>query len=102
MIAEDEIRISVTEQKAARKALSAEESVDRKRKHALDTCSAEKRVKFGTKNKAKSWKASMKALQTMESPVTDRTPEKSILLNKVVKKKNTKKLKKAADYFAVK
>ena len=111
--AEEEVTISVKDQKTAKAALKAkkadEESGGKKKrkKESLDADSdvgdSGKRVKFGNQNRARSWKASMKGLRTMESPVTDVTPNKGILLNKGAKpasKSNKKaKRKKATDYF---
>jgi hypothetical protein len=66
--------------------------------------SEEKKVKFGKVNFSKSWKASMKALSSMESPKLEKvTPEKSILRIKSPKSTSStegkKARKKAVDYF---
>ena len=67
----------------------------------------QRRVKFGTMNRSKSYKASMTALKTMEHPATaSREPEKPILrepkyvpqLAKASKKKKVAR-KKASDWF---
>lgn len=118
---EEEITISVKDQAAAKAALKVKKaqkkkdeettppSNKRKKNSASEKETEEergKRVKFGDLNRARSWKASMKGLRTMDSPVTDITPEKGILLKKLPAKskkdkkgKKTGKRKKAVDYF---
>jgi len=119
--AEEEITISYAEQKAAKKKLQAptqqedqnkpsKQGKNKKRNHRGETeeeAMERKRVKFGSKNVARSWKASMKALRTMDSPVTGAKPEEGILRNKKQGKKQQSKStslkktsrKKATDYF---
>lgn len=115
---EEEITISIAHQKAASKMLRTHcsdekgdigndmQATDTKKRrcqgNSESQASERKRVKFGSKNGARSWKASMKGLRTMESPVTDARPEESILRNKVGASKKLKKIslrKKAGDYF---
>ena len=114
---EEEITISFAHQKAAKQKLKSHSknqegnggskqttNVKNRRSHgnAEPHGGERKRVKFGSKNGARSWKASMKGLLTMESPVTDVKPEGSILRNKIVpsnKPKKTSYRKKAADYL---
>ena len=120
---EEEITITSADQRAAKKGLQAkkdEESIgakkattNKKRKQDAaqarkeEAAAAKKRVKFGDSNKARSWKASMKALREMETPTLNVTPEKGILLNKgkavAIKTNRTKNnksgRKKAKDYF---
>lgn len=119
--AEEEITISLAVQKAAKKKLQAPKQQEEKKEtrkqdqskkrirhgeleeEAMD----QRRVKFGSTNVARSWKASMKALRTMDSPVTDAKPEEGILRNKQQGKKQQPKWtshklmsrKKASDYF---
>jgi hypothetical protein len=130
----DEITISMEEQKAAKHAMqpkrkSPEEdereapvgkTPDGKRRkkdrkslevstEVVSSPQDRKRVSFTPKNQARSWKASMKGLNTMDRPPTpDKTPEKSILRRKTSaekaakaspKGKSSNKRKKATDYF---
>jgi hypothetical protein len=129
----EEITISMDEQKAAKEAMqpkrkSPEESQvevvtkgtpsGKKRKKQgkfteveVDNSSPSdrKRVSFNKKNQARSWKASMKGLNTMEVPPTpEATPEKGIKgilrmktsAEKLTPKgKSANKRKKATDYF---
>ena len=109
----EEITISMADQKAAKQVMEASKAPKKNdrsgkkndSKQVKDDAAAErKRVKFGEKNMARSWKASMKGLRTM-SPVTPLpTPEKGILYKKDgdVGTKKAKKInarRKAADYF---
>jgi hypothetical protein len=118
-VSEQEITISLKEQAKAKAALmvvdkmsgSAESGLrpGKKQKSVQEmtaTSSASfsnsmKRVEFKNTNRARSWQASMQGLRTMDSPVTDLTPEKGILLNKntKVRVKKTKKAKRASVYF---
>jgi hypothetical protein len=124
----EEITISMEEQKAAKHAMQpkrkppeeaekptpAGKTPDGKRrkkdKKSPDVISSpedRKRVSFTPKNQARSWKASMKGLNTMDRPPTpDKTPEKSILRKKTSAEKakappkgKSGKRKKATDYF---
>lgn len=109
-LGEEELTISLSEQKIARaesskkkKKSKKEETVVDKSKQS-DEISGGKRVKFTKVNRSKSHKASMKALVTSTPPKTStRSPEKGILLNKgsVKSKKVTRKAsrKKAMNYF---
>ena len=110
---EEEITISFEDQKAAKiqlqnnqKAKVVEAKRTRKKRNHRETeaeANERKRVKFDSTNKARSWKASMKALRTMDSPVTSVKPEQSILLNKgkgkLARVKKQTARKKATDYF---
>ena len=89
---EEIVTISLSEQKRAKKEskkkkkrkdmLTIEEGTD-DRTQGLNPKIGGKRVKFGTTNRSKSYKASMKALVTSNVPNTsESTPEKGILLNK--------------------
>jgi hypothetical protein len=119
----EEITISMEEQKAAKHAMqpkrkSPEEDVgktpdgkrrkkDRKSTEVISSPQDRKRVSFTPKNQHRSWKASMKGLNTMDRPPTpDKTPEKSILRKKTSAEKakappkgKSGKRKKATDYF---
>mmetsp|Transcript_15013 Transcript_15013/g.34185 ORF Transcript_15013/g.34185 Transcript_15013/m.34185 type:complete len:301 (-) Transcript_15013:81-983(-) len=67
-----------------------------------DAISPTKRVKFGNVNRARSYKASMKALRTANPKTPAASPEQSILRRKQRNKQKTaapNKRKKAADYF---
>ena len=104
---EEEITISMAEQKAAK--LSVVEKLpqidsakrDRNMKGKDTKCTKkQRRVKFGDRNDAISFKKSMKQLRTRKVVDTSSAPEKSILLNKgapVRIKKNRRK--RAADFF---
>jgi len=111
---EEEITISFEDQKAAKirlqnnqkaEVVEAKRTKKKKRNHRETEAEANerKRVKFDSTNKARSWKASMKALRTMDSPVTSVKPEQSILLNKgkgkLARVKKETARKKATDYF---
>lgn len=89
---EEIVTISLSEQKRAKKEskkkkkrkdmLTIEEGTD-ERTQGSNPKIGGKRVKFGTTNRSKSYKASMKALVTSNVPNTsESTPEKGILLNK--------------------
>jgi hypothetical protein len=105
---EEEVVISLSEQKEAKKVQKGKKQKKRdKKKHISDDIkndgSSSKRVKFDKVNRSKSHKASMKALLTATPPKTkDVAPEKSILRNKgkhspsVLSKKGRKK---AVHYF---
>lgn len=125
----EEITISMEEQKAAKDAMQPKRKApeederpaplgktpdgkrrkkDRKSMEGVSSPQDRKRVSFNQKNQARSWKASMKGLNTMERPTTpDKTPEKSILRKKTSAEKlkapsskgKTGKRKKATDYF---
>jgi hypothetical protein len=118
----DEITISMDEQKAAIHAMqpkrkSPEEDErpapvgktpdgkrrkkDKKSTDVVSSPTDRKRVSFTPKNQARSWKASMKGLNTMDRPPTpDKTPEKSILRRKTsAGKAKAAVRKKATDYF---
>jgi hypothetical protein len=105
---DEEITISVKDQKAAKKTMSDEKKKkEDKRKDGNEKASSDtesdgkRRVKFGELNRARSWTASMRGLRTKEPQAHKvATPEKGILLNKdtpipIVKGKR----KKAVDYF---
>jgi ribosomal RNA-processing protein 1 len=116
---EEEVTISVEEQKAAKDAMIPNEkkfddinpkaSLQKRRKTATKRESEQndrKRVKFGSKNQAISWKESMKNLRTRDPPEPrTATPEKGILLNKNAKSaiiqgsKGKKRRNKAVDFF---
>eukprot|EP00977_Amphora_coffeiformis_P007674 scaffold1690_cov182-Amphora_coffeaeformis.AAC.31 len=108
------ITISMADQKAAKNAMKApkkkvhpEKSKDNaKAIESGDSEAERKRVKFGEKNMARSWKASMKGLRTMSPATPLPTPEKGILYKKdggessgSKKAKKIKARRKAADYF---
>ena len=106
----NEITISVAEQKAALSAMkksvvSEEKTKSKKSSKKQEKMSLDgKKVKFGDKNMARSWKASMKGLRTMSAIPPLPRPDKGILQNKDVdpKSQKAKKLrarKKAVDYF---
>lgn len=124
----EEITITAADQQAARKALQSAEcdetvakqetftSGNKKRKQDAaqakkdEAEAAQKRVKFGDMNRARSWQASMKALREMDvGSKLKGTPEKGILLNKgrkvVTKNHSNNKAskkggrKKAKEYF---
>mmetsp|Transcript_3454 Transcript_3454/g.9664 ORF Transcript_3454/g.9664 Transcript_3454/m.9664 type:complete len:850 (-) Transcript_3454:1628-4177(-) len=85
---EEEIVITLTEQQDAKKKerntkkkrKEREEEEEREKKEDKSASKGSKRVSFGKKNRAKSHKASMKALRTSEPPNTKQTnPEKGIL-----------------------
>jgi hypothetical protein len=124
----EEITISMEEQKAAKHAMqpkrkSPEEDErpssvgktpdgkrrkkDRNSTEVISSPQDQKRVTFTPQNKFRSWKASMKGLNTMDRPPTpDKTPEKSILRRRTSAEKakappkgKTGKRKKATDYF---
>lgn len=72
---------------------------------STEVTSEEKRVKWGFRNCSKSYKASMKALQTVKH-TPDKTPEYGILRSKITtpgstgsSKKKKKSRKKAKEYF---
>ena len=113
--AEEEVVITLTEQhdakqkdrKAKKKLKEQKEAAEKAKTEGSKSKDGEKHVSFGKKNRAKSHKASMKALRTSEPPSTKETvPEKSILsvpkysnlksLGKVSSKKHRKK---ATSYF---
>ncbi len=113
--ADDEVVITLTEQhdakqkdrKAKKKLKEQKEAAEKALTESAKSKDGEKHVSFGKKNRAKSHKASMKALRTSEPPSTKETvPEKSILsvpkysnpksLGKVSSKKHRKK---ATSYF---
>lgn len=113
--AEEEVVITLTEQQDAKKKDRNAKKKLKEQKEAEETAKSEstkpndgsKHVSFGKKNRAKSHKASMKALRTSEPPSTKETvPEKSIL-RKVPRhsSKNSgkplskKQRKKATSYF---
>ena len=87
---EDTIVISYKEQKAAERAMKkAKRSSERKASKSRDEVhlktELKKTVKFGTTNKSKSYKASIKDLKRIDANQTLlKTPEKSILLKKYV------------------
>jgi hypothetical protein len=107
----EQITISVADQKAARKAMKKSTEKDTKSKSTtpkkaavvVDSESERKRVKFGERNMARSWKASMKGLRTIaESPLP--RPEKGILhkkdaASKKAKAKKARVRKTAKEYF---
>jgi len=85
---EEEIVITLTEQQdakkkernAKKKLKEQEEEEEREKEKDESVSKGSKRVSFGKKNRAKSHKASMKALRTSEPPNTKETiPEKGIL-----------------------
>jgi len=84
---EEEIVITLTEQQDAKKKerntkkkRKEREEEEREKKEDKSASKGSKRVSFGKKNRAKSHKASMKALRTSEPPNTKQTnPEKGIL-----------------------
>jgi len=86
---EEEIVITLTEQQDAKKKgrnakkkrkEQEEEEEEREKEEDESASKGSKRVSFGKKNRAKSHKASMKALRTSEPPNTKETnPEKGIL-----------------------
>jgi hypothetical protein len=105
---EDEVVISVMDQKAAKDALKGNKKAkDNRKKRGDEKASSQtdgdnkRRVKFNAFNQARSWKTSMKGLREQEPKAHKvSTPEKSILLNKgtpipIVKGHR----KKALDYF---
>jgi hypothetical protein len=118
----EEITISVEEQKVAKEAMQPKRKTTegnegsapgKKRQKQQGKSTGEgaspkerNRVSFNKKNQARSWKASMKGLHTMDVPPTpDVTPEKGILRKKSPTKSNPPpkgkagKRKKATDYF---
>jgi hypothetical protein len=120
----EEITISMEEQKAARDAMQPKRrslegnegstpagkrrKKDHKSTEVISSPQDRNRVSWDKKNQARSWKASMKGLNTMERPTTpDKTPEKGILrkkssaekMMKAPPKGKTGKRKKATDYF---
>mmetsp|Transcript_16307 Transcript_16307/g.37730 ORF Transcript_16307/g.37730 Transcript_16307/m.37730 type:complete len:731 (+) Transcript_16307:164-2356(+) len=112
--ADEEVVITLTEQQHAKKRdrmakkKVMEQKEEEKESADKDTDkSGEKHVSFGKKNRAKSHKASMKALKTAEPPSTKETvPEKGILRKNPKHKSTTstsflskKRRKKAASYF---
>ena len=90
----DEIVISVQEQRAFKAAVAKQQKLvdsstktvgkEMKRKGDVDIpdSSDSKRVKFDQKNRAKSYKASMKGLRNADMITPKTSPEKGILLNK--------------------
>lgn len=85
---EEEVVITLTEQQdaknkdrnAKKKRKEKQEAEEREKAMDEDASNGSKRVKFGKKNRAKSHKASMKALRTSEPPNTkETTPNKGIL-----------------------
>jgi hypothetical protein len=102
VVKEEEITITVADQKAAKQAMQQEQiqqqdeqaaeqnrskpDKSKKRRQHEDNKqhdTGKKRVKFGNNIKARSWQASMQALHTMETPPIPRaSPDKGILLNK--------------------
>lgn len=87
---EEVITISVSEQKKAAEDIK-EQSSAKKKNHkktpvkttkAKELTSEEKRVKFRAKNHSKSYKASMKALETVKH-TPNKTPEHGILRSKI-------------------
>lgn len=111
---EETITISYSEQKKAAQDIEEQSSAKKKRKvtpakskqvQVKEMTSEEKRVKFGTKNHSKSYKASMKALKTVKH-TPNKTPEHGILRRKIAspasegaqsskKKKSRKKKRKS-------
>lgn len=123
---EDVVTISLKDQKEAKKAFkekakptsdeatkdakpsSDKKSKKKKRKSQGDgnkEDSGSRRVSFGEKNRARSWKASMKGLRDLNPKETiSKTPEKSILQKKpkhspAIKSGTPKQRKRAVDYF---
>jgi hypothetical protein len=86
---EEIITISYSDQKKAAKDIEEQSSAKKKpkstpakSKQVKEMTSEEKRVKFGTKNHSKSYKASMKALKTVKH-TPNKTPEHGILRSKI-------------------
>ena len=86
---EETITISYSEQKKAAQDIEEQSSAKKKQKttpakskQVKEMTSEEKRVKFGTKNHSKSYKASMKALKTVKH-TPNKTPEHGILRRKI-------------------
>ncbi|CAB9512694.1 RNA processing protein 1 homolog B [Seminavis robusta] len=131
---EDVLTITMSDQKAAKEALNTQEEFaedndnssgqgskkKNKKKSKKDDDSADegdgdtktkkkkklkRRVSFDKHNQARSWKASMDGLRTLDpSEAASKTPEKSILLNKdkkspINKSAKKKGRKRAVDYF---
>ena len=116
---EEELVISVKEQKKAISAMNAAKSKANgsndahpkdnktgKRTHEEQSPESSKRVKFGSVNFARSWKASMKALRSSNPSTPPAAPDQSILLNKssTSRLKSTastgkQRRKRAKDYF---
>ena len=101
----EDITISVAEQKSAKKAMKSLKVVSKERtrqEKTGDRATDRKKVKFGEKNMARSWKASMKGLRTMAPISPLPKPDKGILHKKDGKANPARKIrarKKAADYF---
>lgn len=111
---DEEVVITLTEQQdakkkdrnAKKKLKEQKEAGEASNSESAKTKDGEKHVSFGKKNRAKSHKASMKALRTSEPPSTKETvPEKSILRVPKHSSKNSGKIlskkqrKKAKSYF---
>ena len=125
---EDVVTISLKDQKEAKKAikeqgnprsdeatadlkpLSGKKSKKKRRKSEGDgggekEDTGSRRVSFGEKNRARSWKASMKGLRDLNPKETiSKTPEKGILQKKpkhspAIKSGTPKQRKRAVDYF---
>jgi hypothetical protein len=110
---DEEVVITLTEQQDAKKKDRKSKKKLKEQKEEKASADSEKkekkgtrRVSFGAKNRAKSHKASMKALRTTEPPSTKETvPEKGILRKIPRHGKNTssvlskKQRKKATSYF---
>ena len=104
---EQEIVISVSDQKSAKEKgkAAAKQSTEKKNKDDEDTPREGKRVKFGAVNRARSHKASMKALRNSRPTTPPANPQLSILskqpkhskMNKLTVTKTNRK--KAKDYF---
>jgi len=108
--ADDEITISLAEQKKAQAGnvnkkddkTPSKPRKEKKRTKTEDANDQSRRVSFGKVNRAKSHQASMKALKTCHPTIEPVTPEKGILRNKWVSPKSSgrkKPRRKAADYF---
>lgn len=117
---EDVVTISVSDQRKAKKAMKEQQVVEvegdekdttfskksKKKKQKSkegNEDSHSRRVSFGTKNRARSYKASMQGLRKLDPKETiKKTPEKGILYKKGEKSptnKHAKQRKRAVDYF---
>mmetsp|Transcript_17316 Transcript_17316/g.25416 ORF Transcript_17316/g.25416 Transcript_17316/m.25416 type:complete len:110 (-) Transcript_17316:263-592(-) len=78
-------------------------NLSNKKKKAAAAAEKDRRVSFGKVNHSKSYKASMKAIKTVEKPYAPcKTPEKSILLNKRKPSNNDENGKKSKKIKSIK